>query len=59
MLWFEVMKPMASEASGRQAAHSTIDRADQRNAVADWMYWRYLAELLNAALAEAPVLAPA
>ncbi|CDO86024.1 hypothetical protein AWC29_28715 [Mycobacterium triplex] len=79
MLWFEVMKPMASNASGRQVAHlqafqayaahaeevllreahTTIDPEDQRGAVADWMYWKYLGELVNAALAEAPVLAPA
>lgn len=79
MLWFEVMKPMASDASGRQAAHlrafqvyaahaeevllreahTTIDAADQRSAVADWMYWKYLAGLINAALADAPILAPA
>ncbi|MEE6136242.1 secretion protein EspK [Mycobacterium sp. 050128] len=79
MLWFEVMKPMASDASGRQAAHlqafqayaahaeevllreahTTIDPDEQRTAVADWMYWKYIGELINAALAEAPVLAPA
>ncbi|WAC91699.1 hypothetical protein [Mycobacterium sp. Aquia_213] len=79
MLWFEVMKPMASDASGRQAAHlqafqayaahaeevllreahTTIDPEDQRSAVADWMYWKCVAELLNTAPAEAPVLAPA
>ncbi|MEM6108287.1 secretion protein EspK [Mycobacterium sp. 050272] len=79
MLWFEVMKPMASDASGRRAAHlqafqayaahaeevllkeahTTIDPDEQRTAVADWMYWKYIGELVNAALAEAPVLAPA
>lgn len=79
MLWFEVMKPMASDATGRQAAHlqafqayaahaeevllreahTTVDPVDQRGAVADWMYWKYLAELVNAALADARELAPA
>jgi hypothetical protein len=79
MLWFEVMKPLASDASGRQGAHlqafqtyaahaeevllreahTAIDPADQRNAVADWMYWKHLAGLLSAALADARVLSPA
>lgn len=79
MLWFEVMKPLASDASGRQGAHlqafqayaahaeevllreahTTIDPTDQRNAVADWMYWKHLAGLLSSAVAEARVLSPA
>jgi hypothetical protein len=73
MLWFGVMKPMASNATGRQAAHlrafqifaahaqdavlrqahSAADPADRRSAVADWLYWKHLAGLLAAALADA------
>jgi hypothetical protein len=72
ILWFEVMKPLASKATGRQAAHlrafqtyaacaeetvlreahTTVDPAAQRSAVADWLYWKHLTELLNAALAD-------
>jgi hypothetical protein len=79
MLWFEVMKPLASSATGRQAAHllafqtyvahaeevllreahTAIDPTVQRSAVADWMYWKHLAGLLNAAVADPRVLSPA
>jgi hypothetical protein len=79
LLWFEVMKPLSSNATGREAAHlrafqtyaahaeevllreahTTTDPAVQRSAVADWMYWKYLAGLLNAALADPRVLSPA
>jgi hypothetical protein len=79
MLWFEVMKPMASKASGRQAAHlkafqayvahaeevllreahAAADPAAQRSAVADWLYWKHLTGLLNAALADPRILSPA
>jgi hypothetical protein len=72
ILWFEVMKPLASNATGRQAAHlrafqtyaacaeeavlreahTAVDPAPQRNAVADWLYWKHLTGLLNAALAD-------
>jgi hypothetical protein len=73
MLWFDLMKPMTSTASGREAAHlrafrlyavhcqeialhqaySAADAEAQRPAVADWLYWRYVAGLLDSALAEA------
>jgi hypothetical protein len=79
ILWFEVMKPLASEVVGRQAAHllafqtyaacaeeavlreahTTLDLAAQRSAVADWLYWKHLTELLNAALADPRILSPA
>jgi hypothetical protein len=79
ILWFEVMKPLASKATGRQAAHlrafqtyaacaeeavlreahTTVDPAAQRSAVADWLYWKHLTELLNAALADPRILSPA
>ncbi|HEY0225820.1 MAG TPA: hypothetical protein VGC05_05365, partial [Mycobacterium sp.] len=79
MLWFEVMKPMASKAIGRQAAHlravqayvahaeqvllreahAAGDPAAQRSAVADWLYWKHLTGLLNAALADPRVVSPA
>ena len=79
ILWFEVMKPLASNASGRQAAHlrafqtyascseevvlgeahAAADPATQRSAIADWLYWKHLAGLLNAALADPRVLSPA
>lgn len=73
MLWFDVMKPLASRSPGRQAAHlrafqryaehaqevfvseahTAVDPVAQRAAVADWLYWKHLAGLLTAALAEA------
>lgn len=73
LLWFEVMKPMTSRATGRQAAHlrafhryaahaqdvvlneahTALDLVAQRAAVADWLYWKHLAGLLDAALATA------
>jgi hypothetical protein len=79
ILWFEVMKPLASNATGRQAAHlrafqtyaacaeeavlreahTAVDPAAQRNAVADWLYWKHLTGLLNAALADPRILSPA
>src|SRR5580693_2529254 len=79
ILWFEVMKPLASDAIGRQAAHlrafqtyaacaeetvlrqahTMVDPAAQRSAVADWLYWKHLTELLNAALADPRILSPA
>jgi hypothetical protein len=79
LLWFEVMKPLASDAPGRQAAHllafqtyaahaeevllreahTADDLVVQRNAIADWMYWKYLAGLLSDALADPRLLSPA
>ena len=73
MLWFDVMKPLASRSPGRQAAHlrafhsyaehaqdilltqahTALDPAAQRSAVADWLYWKHLTDLLNAALTKA------
>jgi hypothetical protein len=78
ILWFEVMKPLASDAIGRQAAHlrafqtyaacaegavlreahTTVDPAARRSAVAEWLYWKRLTELLNAALADPRILNP-
>ncbi|BBX98861.1 hypothetical protein MLAC_41550 [Mycobacterium lacus] len=72
-LWFEVMKPMASSLTGREAAHlrafhayaahaqdvavdeghTAPDPPTQRSAVADWLYWKHLTGLLDAALADA------
>ena len=74
-----VMKPMASKASGRQAAHlrafhayvahaeqvllreahAEADPLAQRSAVAEWLYWKHLTGLLNAALADPRILSPA
>jgi hypothetical protein len=79
ILWFEVMKPLASNATGRQAAHlrafqayaacaeeallreahDAKDPAVQRDAVADWLYWKHLNGLLNAGLADPRILSPA
>jgi hypothetical protein len=79
ILWFEVMKPLASNASGRQAAHlrafqtyaacaeeavlreahTAVDPAAQRSAVADWLYWKHLTALLNAGLADPRISSPA
>jgi hypothetical protein len=73
MLWFDVMKPLASRSPGRQGphlrafhtytahaqevvlreAHTTGDLVAQRCAVADWLYWKHLTGLLDAALADA------
>ena len=70
MLWFDVMKPMMSKASGREAAHlrafhtytaaareaalneahTAVDSFDQRAAVADWLYWKHVAQTLDDAL---------
>ena len=70
MLWFSVVKPLASKAAGRSAAHlrafhtyaahaaevvlreahTEVDLAAQRSAVADWLYWKHLNALLDAAL---------
>ncbi|WP_293319522.1 secretion protein EspK [Mycobacterium sp.] len=79
VLWFDVMKPLASKASGRQAAHlrafqayaacaervfvreahAATDPDAQRSAVADWLYWKHLAALIDAALADPRILSPA
>jgi hypothetical protein len=79
VLWFEVMKPLASNAIGRQAAHlrafqayaacaeevvlreahTAADPGAQRHAVADWLYWKHLTALLNAALADPRILSQA
>jgi len=68
-----VVKPLASKATGRTAAHlrafhkyaaytqervlaeahTAVDLADQRAAVADWLYWKHLCGLLDAVLAPA------
>ncbi|ORW87513.1 hypothetical protein AWB92_24120 [Mycobacterium sp. IEC1808] len=73
MLWFDVVKPMASKAAGREIAHlrafriyaahaqevllreahTAVDLVAQREAVADWLYWKHLSGLLDAALAKA------
>jgi len=73
MLWFEVMKPMSSSATGRRAAHlralqtyathaqevllrqahTAVDPVAQRAAVADWLYWKHLGGVLDAALTDA------
>lgn len=73
-LWFDVMKPMMSKASGRTAAHlrafrayaaacqevflkeahTAADLVAQRYAVADWLYWKHLTALMDAAMADAP-----
>lgn len=73
MFWFDLMKPMTSNATGREVAHlrafrayaehwqeialhqaySAADAEAQRPAVADWLYWRYVAGLLANALADA------
>lgn len=69
-LWLEVMRPLASRATGREKAHlrafrryaahaqevilgearAATDAVSQRAAVADWLYWKHLTELLDAAL---------
>lgn len=79
ILWFEVMKPLASNATGRQVphlrafqtyaacaeevvlreAHAAAEPAAQRSALADWMYWKHLTGLLNAALADPQILSRA
>ncbi|MGF2943968.1 hypothetical protein [Mycobacterium sp. Lab-001] len=73
MLWFEVMKPMSSSATGRQAAHlrafhtyathaqevlllqahTAVDPVAQRAAVTDWLYWKHVGGVLDAALTDA------
>jgi hypothetical protein len=70
ILWFDVVKPLASKATGRTAAHlrafhkyaahtrevvlgeahTAVDLVAQRCAVADWLYWKHLCGLLDAAL---------
>lgn len=35
---------------GRGDAHAAADPAELRSAIADWLYWKHLAELLDAAL---------
>ena len=79
LLWFDVMKPLSSSATGRQAAHlkafrtyaahseevllreahTAPDPADQRFAVAEWLYWKHLTGLLDAALADPQIASPA
>jgi hypothetical protein len=74
MLWFDVMKPMTSTATGREVAHlrafhayaahsqelalhqayGVADPEAQRPAVEDFMYWRYVAGLLESALTATP-----
>jgi hypothetical protein len=74
MLWFDVMKPMTSTATGREVAHlrafhayaahsqelalhqayGAADPEAQRPAVEDFMYWRYVAGLLESALTATP-----
>ncbi|AYE98388.1 secretion protein EspK [Mycobacterium paragordonae] len=74
MLWFDLMKPMTSTATGREVAHlrafhayathsrdlalhqayAAADPGAQRPAVVDFLYWRYVAGLLDSALAETP-----
>ncbi|WP_370495167.1 secretion protein EspK [Mycobacterium sp. pR1184] len=73
-LWLEVMRPLASRASGREKAHlrafrgyaahaqevilgearASADPAAQRCAVADWLYWKHVTGLLDAATAPSP-----
>ncbi|ULP40943.1 secretion protein EspK [Mycobacterium lentiflavum] len=70
-LWLEVIRPLASRATGRSAAHlrafrgyaahaqevilgearSAADPVAQRLAVADWLYWKHVTELLDVAVA--------
>lgn len=71
-LWFDVMKPLMSIASGREIAHlnafvlyaahsadlalyrahSATETADQRAAIADWLYWLHQYDLLTEAQAD-------
>ncbi|WP_051465165.1 hypothetical protein [Mycobacterium genavense] len=75
-LWLEAMRPLASRATGRSAAHlrafrgyaahahahevilgqarAATDSAAQRAAVADWLYWKHLTELLDTAATPSP-----
>ncbi|WP_442931635.1 secretion protein EspK [Mycobacterium sp. 050128] len=73
-LWLEAMRPLASRATGRSAAHlrafrgyaahaqevilgearAAADPVAQRLAVADWLYWKHVTELLDAAAAPSP-----
>jgi hypothetical protein len=68
-LWLETMRPLASRATGRSAAHlrafrgyaahaqevilgearTAADAVAQRAAVADWLYWKHVTELTDAA----------
>ncbi|MDX1875390.1 secretion protein EccK [Mycolicibacterium sp. 120266] len=70
-LWFDVMQPLMSAASGREVAHlaafvryaahaadlalyrahTALEIADQRAAVADWLYWLHQYDLLTEAQA--------
>ncbi|MBI3226951.1 MAG: secretion protein EccK [Mycolicibacterium cosmeticum] len=65
-LWFDVMKPLMSIATGREVAHlnafvlyaahaadlalyrahNAVETADQRAAIADWLYWLHQYDLL-------------
>jgi hypothetical protein len=74
-LWFAVIKPMTTSATGRETVHlrafheysahtqdvvlaeayTTTDPSMQRTAIADWLYWKHLTDLLQAAiLVDAP-----
>ncbi|WP_423790911.1 secretion protein EspK [Mycobacterium ahvazicum] len=73
-LWLEVMRPLASRASGREKAHLrafrgyaahaqevilgearvAADPVAQRCAVSDWLYWKHVTALLDAATAPSP-----
>jgi hypothetical protein len=68
-LWLEVMRPLASNATGREVAHLrafqtyaahtqemvlseahvSADPVAQRCAVADWLYWKHVTQLLDSA----------
>ncbi|QUR66523.1 hypothetical protein [Mycobacterium spongiae] len=74
-LWFEVLKPLTSDAAGRDSAHlgafhryaahaqevilgqahTAVDFAAQRAAVAEWLYWQHITGLLDATSAGAKV----
>ena len=69
-LWFEVVKPMTSSATGRETAHlrafspyaawsrdialaeahGAAEADVRRAAVADWLYWRHVGDLLDSSL---------
>lgn len=71
-LWFDVMQPLMSAATGREIAHlnafalfaahsadlalyrahNAAETADQRAAIADWLYWLHQYDLLTEAQAD-------
>jgi hypothetical protein len=74
-LWFAVIKPMTTSATGRETAHlrafheyaahaqavllaeahTASDPSSQRTAIGEWLYWKHLTDLLQAAiLVDAP-----